>query len=111
MKKNIIAVYMAVLSVIAFAQSAGSDFIIDKDGIITKYDGFDTVLVIPESVNKTRVTGIGERAFEKIELTSVTIGNSVTHIGDSTFGYEFKYNGAGTYTRPNTSYGSVWTKR
>ncbi|MBR4770005.1 MAG: leucine-rich repeat protein, partial [Clostridia bacterium] len=59
----------------------GSNFVI-KDGVLEKYNGTETCVVIPEGV-KT----IGEKAFERSKLTSVTIPSSVTSIGDSAFYY------------------------
>ena len=85
MKKSIIAVFMMVMCAVAFAQNAASDFEINANGTITKYKGWDTTVVIPETINGTRVRAIGREAFAKNDLTSVTIPNSVTSIGNEAF--------------------------
>jgi hypothetical protein len=55
-----------------FSQSA-SDFTVDANGVITKYTGFDTVVVIPATIGGKRITAIGEEAFRKADITMVTI--------------------------------------
>jgi len=85
MKKSIIVVCMAALSIVAFAQNAASDFVIDNSGVITKYQGWDAKVVIPESINGICVTGIGREAFASNDLTSVTIPRSVISIGRGAF--------------------------
>jgi hypothetical protein len=85
MKKTIIAAIMAFMCAVTFAQNAASDFIIDANGVITKYNGWDAAVVIPETVNGIRVTAIGNRAFASNDLTSVTIPRSVISIGIEAF--------------------------
>jgi hypothetical protein len=68
----------------AFSQNA-SDFTVDAKGVITKYIGFDTDVVIPATIGGKSITAIGKEAFKKNDLTSVTIPNSVTEIGESAF--------------------------
>ncbi|HKW30190.1 MAG TPA: leucine-rich repeat protein [Verrucomicrobiae bacterium] len=49
---------------------------------ITGYNGTNTTLIIPDTINGLPVTGIGNYAFEnQTGLLSVTIPNSVTRIG------------------------------
>ena len=79
------------------------EFVI-KDGVLTKYNGKDTVVKIPDSVTSIgeyvffekkhieeviipdSVTSIGEYAFcDCINLESVTVPDSVTYIGDKAF--------------------------
>ena len=54
-------------------------------GTITKYNGTDTVVVIPSEINGTPVTTIGNAAFRDSSVTSVTIPASVTEIGSNAF--------------------------
>ena len=71
-----------------------------------------TSVTIPDSVTK-----IDSFAFENNPLTSITIGANVEFQFSSFPGGEFYkiYNdnnkAAGTYTRPNTSYSTTWTKQ
>lgn len=54
-------------------------------GTITKYNGTDTVVVIPSKINGFTVETIGHAAFERSAVTSVTIPDSVTEIGSNAF--------------------------
>lgn len=55
-------------------------------GTITKYNGTDTVVVIPSTISGWPVTKIGEAAFQdNTTITSVTIPASVTEIGANAF--------------------------
>ena len=56
-------------------------------GTITKYNGTDTVVVIPSKINGFTVETIGHCAFVRSAVTSVTIPDSVTAIHDSAFAY------------------------
>jgi hypothetical protein len=87
MKKSIIATLITFICAALFAQNAASDFTIDINGVITKYNGWDTAVVIPETINGIRVTAIGERAFAFTDLTSVTIPRGVTSIGRRAFSF------------------------
>ena len=68
----------------AFAQNA-SDFTVNANGVITKYTGFDTVVVIPATIGGRKITAIGNEAFRKADITNVTIPEGVTSIGNSAF--------------------------
>jgi hypothetical protein len=68
----------------AFSQNA-SDFTVDANGVITKYNGFDTDIKIPDTIGGKKITVIGGGAFRKADLTSVTIPNGVTEIGNNAF--------------------------
>lgn len=59
---------------------SSADFVI-RGGVLVKYNGASTTVVIPNSVKR-----IGDKAFEGCSgITSVTIPNSVTEIGDWAF--------------------------
>jgi hypothetical protein len=79
---------MAALLVLAatpaFAQSE-ADFTTDGKGTITKYEGFDTAIVIPATIGGKPVTAIGEGAFRKADLTGAVIPDSVKTIGSYAF--------------------------
>lgn len=63
------------------------DFTFDATtGTIKKYNGNDTVVVIPPTISSWPVTKIGEDAFQdNTTITSVTIPDSVTEIGSNAF--------------------------
>lgn len=72
-------------------------------GTITKYNGTDTVVVIPPTINSWPVTKIGEAAFQdNTTITSVTIPDSVTEIGANAF--------AGCTNLTSVTYGGDWSK-
>jgi hypothetical protein len=75
---------LLALCVTAFSQNA-SDFTVDADGVITKYTGFDTVVVIPSVIGGKNIKGIDSEAFLRADLTRVTIPEGVLKIGRSAF--------------------------
>lgn len=85
MKKVFILILFTVYSLSLFAQNAESDFTIDENGIITKYEGWGTEVVIPARIKGIVVRGIGDKVFQNLELTKVTIPNTVTSIGWEAF--------------------------
>lgn len=70
-------------------------------GTITKYNGTDTVVVIPSKINGVTVTTIGTDAFLGLNITSVTIPASVTEIGANAF--------AGCTNLTSVTYGGDWS--
>ncbi|MBD7913187.1 MULTISPECIES: leucine-rich repeat domain-containing protein [Clostridium] len=63
------------------------DFTFDeKTGTITNYIGTDTTVVIPSRINGISVINIGREAFyDKYNITSVIIPDSVTNIEEEAF--------------------------
>lgn len=70
-------------------------------GTITKYNGTDTVVVIPSKINGVTVTTIGTDAFWGLNITSVTIPASVTEIGSNAF--------AGCTNLTSVNYAGDWS--
>ena len=67
-----------------FSSEAG--FTISTAGIITKYNGTDKDVVIPDAINGTTVNGIGYQAFwNKTTIQSVVFSNNITSIDTSAF--------------------------
>lgn len=83
--------------------AATSKFDFDKTtGTITKYNGTDTVVVIPSKISSWPVTKIGEAAFQdNSTITSVTIPASVTEIGSNAF--------AGCTNLTSVNYAGDWS--
>lgn len=80
------------------------DFTFDATtGTIKKYNGNDTVVVIPPTISSWPVTKIGEDAFQdNTTITSVTIPDSVTEIGANAF--------AGCTNLTSVNYKGDWSK-
>lgn len=78
------------------------DFTFDATtGTIKKYNGNDTVVVIPPTISSWPVTKIGEDALkDNTTITSVTIPASVTEIGANAF--------AGCTNLTSVTYGGDW---
>ena len=83
--------------------AATSKFYFDETtGTITKYNGTDTVVVIPPTISSWPVTKIGEDAFQdNTTITSVTIPASVTEIGSNAF--------AGCTNLTSVNYAGDWS--
>lgn len=83
--------------------AATSKFYFDETtGTITKYNGTDTVVVIPPTISSWPVTKIGEDAFQdNTTITSVTIPASVTEIGANAF--------AGCTNLTSVNYAGDWS--
>lgn len=79
------------------------DFTFDATtGTIKKYNGNDTVVVIPPTISSWPVTKIGEAAFQdNTTITSVTIPANVTEIGSNAF--------AGCTNLTSVTYGGDWS--
>jgi hypothetical protein len=73
-----------VLCAAVFAQNEG-DFKTNGNGTITKYEGWDTRIVIPAQIGGVPVIGIGDRAFKNMGITSVTLPAGIKYIGKEAF--------------------------
>ncbi|EHJ02118.1 Ig domain protein group 2 domain protein [Clostridium sp. DL-VIII] len=64
-----------------------SDFGFDSNtGTITTYNGSDTQLIMPSTINGVPVTNIGKSSFKNLSnITSIIIQGNVISIGDSAF--------------------------
>lgn len=84
MKKRISAVLLALCMTLALfpahVLAADSDFTISQTGVLTKYTGASTDVVIPEGVIE-----IGNGVFQGLPLTSVTFPGSLLKIGPNAF--------------------------
>lgn len=73
------------LAITASAASPESDFEFES-GTITGYNGIDAEVEIPEKINNTTVTAIGDFAFQKCPtLTRITLPKTITTIGNGAF--------------------------
>jgi len=55
------------------------------NGTITKYEGWDTKIVIPAQIGGVSVTAIGDGAFKNMGITSVTLPAGIKYIGEEAF--------------------------
>lgn len=88
-KEFLLAVLFAAFIFSVFGQNTG-DFIyrIDNGSItITGYNGSEKDINIPEKINGLPVTAIGDEAFFRKKLTSITFPNTITYIGNRAFSY------------------------
>ena len=68
-------------NITSIASAAETGFAIDNNGILTKYTGTDTSVIIPDGV-----TSIGDRAFFNCtSANTIIIPDSVTNIGERVF--------------------------
>lgn len=72
---------------VTVAAATNTFYFDETTGTITKYVESDTVVVIPSKINGVTVETIGHAAFFNSVVTSVTIPDSVTSIGDNAFGF------------------------
>jgi hypothetical protein len=85
MKRIFLLLTAALLPAALNVFAADSDYTVDADGVITKYSGWDTELVIPSAIGGKTITAIGKEAFLNAELTSITIPDGITSIGEDAF--------------------------
>lgn len=76
----------AVSEVYTKTVTDSSIFEVDENGVLTGYNGTDTVVSVPEICNGRAVTGVGASAFSGNEaITSVTLSNYITTIENGAF--------------------------
>lgn len=61
------------------------NFEIDSDGLITKYNGNNNYLKIPETIAGITVTGIGTRVFDRSDMVMIEFPDTLTYVGDHAF--------------------------
>jgi hypothetical protein len=88
LKITVFVVLLTILALPGFAQEAG-DFVVTQNTggtvTITGYRGTVKDVAIPEVINGIPVTAIDRRAFRNLELSSVTIPETVRFIGELAF--------------------------
>lgn len=67
-------------TVVPAAANASGDFVIDEEGTLTKYNGFEKNIVIPDGVKS-----IGYGVFRDYDIETVVIPEGVTSIESSAF--------------------------
>lgn len=86
---------------VTVAAATNKFFFDPTTGMITGYNGTDTVVVIPSKINGVTVTTIGTDAFLGLNITSVTIPANVTEIGSNAF--------AGCTNLTSVNYAGDWS--
>ena len=73
----------------AQAAVSGEGFEVSKNGVITGYNGTDTDIEIPSKIDEVIITGIGDNAFQwlDIEIEKVSIPHTIKAIGNFAFTY------------------------
>lgn len=74
-----------VTDVILLAKEEASDFVIDENGVITKYNGSSVNVVIPSEINGIPVKSIGKQVFMGKGIKSVQIPEGIETIGVGSF--------------------------
>ena len=84
----IICLAVGFMTVPAHAENNdGFEYVIkDGNAVIIDYTGTEKEINIPDTINGYPVTKIGDRAFEGMDITDVTIPSGVTVIGSLAFG-------------------------
>lgn len=61
------------------------NFVIDTNGIITKYNGTNNYLTIPDTIGGIPVTGIGRSVFYASDIAMVKFPDTLTYVGEWAF--------------------------
>ncbi len=62
-----------------------SEFEVNSNGVLTKYNGSDNFVTIPQKINGVNVTAIGDACFANSSIKMVYIPACVTYIGEHAF--------------------------
>lgn len=62
-----------------------SNYLIDENGVITKYKGSLSVLTVPDKIGGKTVTGIASNAFRSAVLSSIVLPDTITAIPGAAF--------------------------
>lgn len=77
--------------------TAGGQFVIDNQGIVTKYNGTDKEIVVPSTINNKAVKGLSGTFMNNETVEKVIVPDSITTIGDNTFNGCPKFSGLYIY--------------
>lgn len=88
----VLAMVLAIFPVSAFAAESNGEFtyeVVKDHGaphvVITQYEGTNTKVIVPDTLDGYPVVSIDDRAFYNTKIQSVTIPESVTYIGRQAF--------------------------
>lgn len=62
-----------------------NEWVVNKDGIVGRYNGDETDIVIPREVNGIAINRIGERAFANCKITSMEMEDNIQSVDDDAF--------------------------
>lgn len=60
-------------------------YVVDSEGTLTAYLGYQTVLEVPQEIRGITVTAIGQDVFRESLITEIILPDTVTEIGDNAF--------------------------
>ena len=95
LRHHVAIVFFTILTLcVVFSAQADNrcgdyNYKLNKNGkaVITKYNGNDSEVVIPNSLDGNEVVEIGKRAFYSSDIEKITIPESVSTIGSYAFGF------------------------
>lgn len=76
---------VAVISLMIAPLADSDDLVIDKNGVITGYQGDKFSITVPEVYNGITVTSVGDYAFKDTGLQEIILPKTVVSVGESAF--------------------------